>query len=416
MVFGLNFSASKKKLVNEVVTTAMNKTLASLESTTETGAYSEARVEFSNNGIYACSDGVLITADAKGTARSMAELTQNNLADFTNEFQTNLEAAMEDELEQSNEGGFLGAIGDMNIGFSIQDAITSKKTEIENIVESVMKSDVKTEAGSTAEIKIVNNGIFDIDGTCEINATALTEAISENIGNQINDSILDNIDTVDISVRASSSVTQSNIGIDWIVIVGICVLGGGAIAVAGDVAKDEGVQQTVLAASKRGGRLVRNMLGIRGPMKKAGPKMKGGNPIIAGIAIAKIVKAVLTLVGIGFMIYVIYCIFSCDGTCQDGTKLGPKLVAGGNTQEEQEKCEAALNKNPPEVLVFKDEGGACDDEDLPKHPRQLCNGAEYDCAHCPDGSAMGKGYPWTWISFWVMMVCYILVYIIGIAI
>ena len=46
MVFGLNFSASKKKLVNEVVTTAMNKTLASLESTTETGAYSEARVEF----------------------------------------------------------------------------------------------------------------------------------------------------------------------------------------------------------------------------------------------------------------------------------------------------------------------------------------------------------------------------------
>jgi hypothetical protein len=412
MVFGLNFSIQKKKLVNEAVSKALNQTVSEIDAKTETNAYSEAIVEFENNGIYSCADGVTITADATSSAQSLANITQNSFDDFSTDFQTNLEAIMEDEIEQSNEGGFLGAIGDLNIGGSIMDSITSKSTDIQNIVENVLKSDIKTEAGSTAIIKIVNNGIFDIEGECIINANALSEGISENIASQISDTVLDNIETVDIAVRAESSITQSNKGIDWIVIVGICVLGGGAIAVAGDVAKDENVQKNVgkaidsksptaaiAAATQSAGKLLKKVF-------KGGKLTKGG-----GFPIIMIAKVVLLLLGFGFAGYVIYCIFMCEQTCQDNTKIGPDLIAGGNTEKEQERCEEALNKNPPEILVFKDEGGACDDEELPKHPRQLCNGEEYECAHCPDGSALGVSMPWKWISFWVSVISFILIYL-----
>lgn len=404
MVFGLNFSIQKKKLVNEAVSKALNQTVSQIDAKTETNAYSNAIVEFENNGIYSCADGVTITADATSSAQSLANITQNSFDDFSNEFQTNLEAIMDDEIEQSNEGGFLGAIGDLNIGGSIMDSITSKSTDIQNIVENVLKSDIKTEAGSTAIIKIVNNGIFDIDGECIINANALSEGISENIASQISDTVLDNIETVDIAVRAESSITQSNKGIDWIVIVGICVLGGGAIAVAGDVAKDENVQKNLgKAIEQSAGKLLKKVF-------KGGKLTKGG-----GFPIIMIAKVVLLLLGFGFAGYVVYCIFMCEQTCEDNTKIGPDLIAGGNTEEEQEKCEEALNKNPPEILVFKDEGGACDDEENleRRHPRQLCNGEEYECAHCPDGSAIGVSMPWTWISFWVSVICFILVYSIS---
>lgn len=413
MVFGVNFSIQKKKLVNEAVSKALNQTVSEIDAKTETNAYSEAIVEFENNGIYSCA-GVKITADATSSAQSLANITQNSFDDFSTDFQTNLEAIMEDELEQSNEGGFLGAIGDVNIGGSIMDSITSKSTEIKNIVENVLKSDIKTKVGSTAIIKIVNNGIFDIDGECIINANALSEGISENIATQISDTVLNNIETVDIAVRAKSSITQSNKGIDWIVIVGICVLGGGAIAVAGDVAKDENVQNNVgkaiysksptaaiAAATQSAGKLIKKVF-------KGGKLYKGG-----GLPIIMIAKVVLLLLGFGFAGYVIYCIFMCEQTCKDNTKIGPDLIAGGNTEEEQIKCEEALNKNPPKILVFKDEGGACDDKENLKrrHPRQLCNGEEYDCAHCPDGSPIGVSMPWTWISFWVSVISFILIYL-----
>ena len=404
MVFGLNFSIQKKKLVNEAVSKALNQTVSQIDAKTETNAYSNAIVEFENNGIYSCADGVKITADATSSAQSLANITQNSFDDFSTDFQTNLEVIMEDELEQSNEGGFLGAIGDVNVGGNIMDSITSKSTDIQNIVENVLKSDIKTEAGSTASIKIVNNGIFDIDGECIINANALSEGISENIATQISDTVLDNIETVDIAVRAESSITQSNKGIDWIVIVGICVLGGGAIAVAGDVAKDENVQKNLgKAIEQSAGKLLKKVF-------KGGKLTKGG-----GFPIIMIAKVVLLLLGFGFAGYVVYCIFMCEQTCEDNTKIGPDLIAGGNTEEEQEKCEEALNKNPPEILVFKDEGGACDDEENleRRHPRQLCNGEEYECAHCPDGSAIGVSMPWTWISFWVSVICFILVYLIS---
>ena len=422
MVFGLNFSVQKKKLVNEAVSKALNQTVSEIDAKTETNAYSEARVEFENNGIYSCADGVKITADATSSAQSLANITQTSFDDFSTDFQTNLEAIMEDEIEQANEGGFLGAIGDWNIGGSMMDSITSKSTEIKNIVENVLKSDIKTEAGSTAVIKIVNNGIFDIDGTCEINANALSEGISENIATQITDTVLDNIETVDIAVRAESSITQSNKGIDWTVIAGICILGAVATHALGDVAKDENVNKTIskaidsknpsaamVAAAQSAGKLIKKIFKRGG----GGNLYKGG----AFFVIIKAIKILLTIVGFGFIGYAIYCLIYCDETCQDNTKIGPDLIAGGNTEEEQEKCEEALNKNPPEILVFKDEGGACDDENLPKNDYQLCDEKEYQCAHCPDGGPLGLSPIWTWKSFWIAVVCFIIVlfirYVLG---
>lgn len=414
-LFNWNFSNASTTIINNALTKLLNKKSTELIADASSSAYASAEVVWINRGVVACGGTMRISADAKSMAKSLADISQLSDSEFSSQITKDLSTEVEQELEQTNESGWFD-FGNINFGNTLSKQITENEDIIENIINEVIRSHVHGDSESHAKVEIINEGLINVEGNCEFNANAFAESISQLIATQISQIVSNSDAFVEISARSTQSQKQiidGTWGMIMIAIILVVFIGG-----AGYVATDENLNETARDGIEAYKSSIIQERQQGGKMKKRKIKQTGG--YITGMVRKWIVRGVI-FIGLCFIAWFVikFLFFDDELQCSDGTEIGPKLIAGGNTEREQHECEDGLNKNPPEIKKFEDKGGACDlpDGDPAKqlHPSQKCDDEEYLCAYCPNGEPLEKRWYriFRWVSFWGSIISIIILIILS---
>ena len=235
-LFGINFGVAVNKAVNKSEKKLASKYSNEQKTEIINKAYSNATIEFINEGTINCEGGFEITAEASSSAETMAVIQKEENLEFTNDVFDELLNEVESEVEQKNEGGMF----DANAAISVNKTLNENKTAIEQIIEKSIETliDTSTEAEGTVLFK--NTGTMTSSSKCIFGADAAAIAVSNLISDETTDLLQSNELSLKMENQAKIALTQTNefsLGMMLLIIafIAVPILGGGGTAAGGSI-------------------------------------------------------------------------------------------------------------------------------------------------------------------------------------
>ena len=239
-IFGLNLTSTINQSIQKV-TKRIEQEYDNTQSNkinNISAAITTVNITIGPGGVATCAGGLTMNSEAKATAKTLLAITQLDDVEFDNDLFAQLTSDIETEVEQANEGGLFGGIGDTNIASTITETLKASDSEIKQTIKSTLENSMNQNASATGELTFKILGKLDVGGECVWNANAISESIASVISDKVNKVLLDNNDISELNDTIKTKVAQKNLGIDptMAMIIIFILFGLGGIGGLGGVA------------------------------------------------------------------------------------------------------------------------------------------------------------------------------------
>lgn len=201
-----------QKVLNEFVNTAETEAIAR--------AYSnqEAVIDATGARLYKCP--VTIEQDAKVTAASFGDTSNQLSNNLANELKAQIKEKLEQTLQQANK--------DLNLFQTNFSDVRTKSstyidTELTNIIKNGIKNTVVSEGVSGQKATIILRGADCVESPATITQKALIDIMARNISKSIVENTIKNSISAEVDKEIKQKVEQTNAGLN-IAIVAIIIL------------------------------------------------------------------------------------------------------------------------------------------------------------------------------------------------
>jgi len=244
-IFGLNFTNTITKSIQKTTNSVQQDMTSTQETIIKNAAASTAEVTFKNYGTYKCSGSITVEASAKSEVKTLLAISQSDEFEFDNDLFSQLVLDIETEVDQAQEGGLLGNIGDTNFSNTVTDTLQENVNTITQSINTTLKTSIDQSASATSGIVFENHGTIESGGNCKIDSNSIAESLADVISDKVNEVLLTNKIISELDAKITSKVTQTSKGMDImaVVVIGIVatlIMGGGGMATSGS----EGMSDT----------------------------------------------------------------------------------------------------------------------------------------------------------------------------